>query len=67
MTAVGEISRLREHPELREALDARDWNELEVAFLDAVKAFAQYAEDRNDPSDEAVVGFALGFLQGAKP
>lgn len=31
----------------------------------ATYAFAQYAEERNDPSDEAVEGFMDGFMQDA--
>lgn len=36
------------------------------AFLRAVRAFAQYAEEGDDPSDESVLGFAMGFLMDAQ-
>lgn len=36
------------------------------AFLRAVLAFAQYAEDTNEPSDEATIGFATGFVMDAQ-
>ena len=36
------------------------------AFLRASLAFAQYAEDTNEPSDEAVLGFATGFVMDAQ-
>jgi len=32
----------------------------------ATRAFAQYAEDTNEPSDEAVDGFIEGFRQDAR-
>jgi hypothetical protein len=35
------------------------------AFLRAVLAFTQYAEGRNDPSDESVLGHAVGFATDA--
>lgn len=62
-----QIRRVRDVPELRGRLDDADWASLEVAFLDAVRAFAQYAEENNEPSDESIVGFAIGFITGARP
>jgi hypothetical protein len=51
--------------ELRARLDALDREQLEYAFLSAVRGFAQYAEDRNDVPARIVNGFAIGFVQDA--
>jgi hypothetical protein len=52
--------------ELRSQLDSLTTRQLERAFLDAVRSFAQYAEGRKDVPDRIVVGFAIGFVQGAR-
>lgn len=52
--------------ELREWMADLDREQLERAFLAAVRAFAQYAEDRTDVPDHVVEGFAVGFVQNER-
>lgn len=45
--------------------DSRELDILRRAFRDAVRAFAQYAEDTDDVPEETVDNLASGFMQNA--